>query len=84
MENRIITAKIEVYQYSELLETDKILVERAKSATKTSYSPYSKFQVGAALLLDNGEIVAGSNQENVAYPSGLCAERTVIFYASAA
>ena len=83
MENRIITAKIEVYQYSELLETDKILVERSKSATKTSYSPYSKFQVGAALLLDNGEIVAGSNQENVAYPSGLCAERTVIFYASA-
>ena len=83
MENKIITTKIEVYSYSELNETDKNLVEQAKKATETSYSPYSKFRVGAALLLDNGAVVTGSNQENVAYPSGTCAERTTIFYASA-
>ena len=83
MENKIITTKIEVYSYNELSDADKNLVETAKKATATSYSPYSKFQVGAALLLDNGEIVSGSNQENVAYPSGTCAERTTIFYASA-
>lgn len=84
MENRIITTKIEVYSYNELSEIDKKLVEKAKNATDTSYAPYSKFNVGAALLLENGEIVTGSNQENVAYPSGLCAERTAVFYAGAA
>lgn len=83
MENKIITTKIDVYSYNELSESDKILVDRAKIATSTSYAPYSKFHVGAALLLENGEIVSGSNQENAAFPSGLCAERTTIFYASA-
>ena len=53
----------------------------AKKALDTAYSPYSNFQVGAALRLSNGEIVRGSNQENAAYPSGLCAERTAVFYA---
>ena len=84
MENRIITTKIGVYSYNELSDTDKILVDRAKNATTTSYAPYSKFKVGAALLLENGEIVTGSNQENVAFPSGMCAERTTIYYAGAA
>lgn len=83
MENKIITTKIEVYSYNELNETDKILVNHAKKATATAYAPYSKFHVGAAVLLENGEIVSGSNQENVAYPSGTCAERTTVFYASA-
>lgn len=83
MENRIITTKIEVYSHNELSAEDKNLVECAKNATATSYSPYSKFQVGAALLLDNGEVISGSNQENAAFPSGTCAERTTIFYASA-
>ncbi len=83
MENKIITTKIEVYSHNELNETDKKLIELAKEATNTSYAPYSKFQVGAALLLDNGEIITGSNQENAAFPSGTCAERTTIFYASA-
>ena len=83
MKNKIITTKIEVYSYNELSEVDKNLVELAKKATSTSYAPYSKFNVGAALLLDNGEIVTGSNQENAAFPSGTCAERTTIFYASA-
>ncbi|MBC7861760.1 MAG: cytidine deaminase, partial [Bacteroidia bacterium] len=49
----------------------------------TAYAPYSKFYVGAALLLENGEVVTGSNQENAAYPSGLCAERVAIYYAGA-
>ena len=67
---------------AELEAEDRTLVEKAIQATKHSYAPYSNFNVGAALLLDNGEIVTGSNQENAAYPSGLCAERTAMFYAS--
>ena len=57
------------------------LMEHAKNARLKAYSPYSQFNVGAALLLENGEIVSGSNQENASYPSGLCAERTAIFAA---
>jgi cytidine deaminase len=60
----------------------KDLAKKAKEALTTSYSPYSEFAVGAAVLLDNSEIVLGSNQENGAYPSGLCAERVALFYAS--
>ena len=67
---------------AELEAEDRTLVEKAIEATKHSYAPYSNFNVGAALLLDNGEIVTGSNQENAAYPSGLCAERTAMCYAS--
>lgn len=59
------------------------LCEEAVKATGRSYSIYSKFSVGAAVLLDNGEVLTGANQENVAYPSGTCAERTVLFYAGA-
>lgn len=62
---------------------DRHLVELAKAATFRSYAPYSKFKVGAAILLDNGEIIEGSNQENVAFPSGTCAERTACYYAHA-
>lgn len=83
MENKIISTKIEVYSYNELNETDKNLVELAKNATRSAYAPYSHFHVGAAVLLENGEIVTGSNQENAAFPSGTCAERTTIFYAGA-
>ncbi len=60
---------------------DKHLLEKAIEATNSSYAPYSKFNVGAALLLDNSEIISASNQENIAFPSGLCAERVAIFYA---
>lgn len=60
---------------------DAQLVEFAIDAQKSSYSPYSKFKVGAAIHLKNGEIIQGSNQENGAYPSGLCAERVALFYA---
>ena len=69
--------------YTELSDVDKRLVDAAKSATRRSYAPYSKFHVGAAILMENGEIVTGANQENAAYPSGTCAERTAAFYASA-
>lgn len=59
------------------------LMEKAVEIRKKAYAPYSKFRVGVAILLDNNEIVLGSNQENAAYPSGLCAERVAIFYAGA-
>lgn len=57
------------------------LMNQAVEIRKKAYAPYSQFRVGAALLLDNGKVVLGSNQENAAYPSGLCAERTAIFHA---
>lgn len=82
METKEIAAKITIFQLSELNEEQKNVVEAAKNATKNSYAPYSHFQVGAAVLLGNGEIISGSNQENAAYPSGICAERTTIFYAN--
>jgi cytidine deaminase len=63
----------------ELSETDQMLCLKAKEALVTSHSPYSKFKVGTAVLLDDDQIVLGSNQENVAYPSGLCAERVALF-----
>ena len=82
MKDLIITAVIKVYQYDELNEADQALVKTAKDATARSYSPYSHFSVGAAVLLGNGIVVTGTNQENAAYPSGLCAERTTLFYAN--
>ncbi|MDR2448462.1 MAG: cytidine deaminase [Prevotellaceae bacterium] len=79
--------KIEITVYeagksTELTPADSTLLHEAINATKNAYAPYSKFNVGAAVLLDNGEIIYGSNQENAAYPSGLCAERVALFYAS--
>ncbi|MDR3133334.1 MAG: cytidine deaminase [Prevotellaceae bacterium] len=80
--------KIEITVYEaagirELTGEDAALLEKAAAATDRSYAPYSHFHVGAAVLLENGEIICGSNQENAAYPSGLCAERVALFYASA-
>ena len=74
------------YQYADKddLDTfDKKMMDLAIGARDRSYSPYSQFSVGAAVLLDNGEIVTGNNQENAAYPSGMCAERVAIWTASA-
>lgn len=68
-------------EQDELSADDLMLVNAAKEATSGSWSPYSGFKVGAALLLDDGTVVTGSNQENAAYPSGLCAERTALFAA---
>lgn len=66
---------------SELDNDDQLMVDQAFEALKGSYSPYSNFKVGAAVLLENGQIVLGANQENAAYPSGLCAERVAMFAA---
>jgi len=67
----------------ELPKADLELLNEATEAALKAYAPYSKFRVGAALRLENGKIIRGNNQENVAYPSGLCAERVALFYASA-
>ena len=78
-----LVTKVMIYDTCELSEKDTELIEAAKKATETAYAPYSDFYVGAAARLDNNVIVTGSNQENAAFPSGLCAERTTLFYANA-
>lgn len=67
----------------ELSEVDRLLINKAEEALENAYAIYSKFHVGAALLLDNGEIITGNNQENIAYPSSLCAERVALYYCKA-
>ena len=74
---------IQYCQFDELSEADHDLVSMAREATQNSYAKYSRFYVGAALRLQDGRIVKGANQENAAFPSGLCAERTAIFAAQA-
>ena len=82
MKKRAFTTELSVYDsVQELPDEIQNLMKLAVEVRKNAYAPYSKFRVGAALLLDNGEIVLGSNQENAAYPSGLCAERVAIFQA---
>lgn len=89
-QNIMIIKKDSTFPYSEydgidsLPEQLKSLALKSIEAAKSSYSPYSKFAVGAAVLLENNEIILGSNQENGAYPSGMCAERVALFYAGAA
>lgn len=79
-----ITTQFSVFDSIEELPIDvQNLMEQAVAMRKKAYAPYSKFRVGAALLLDNGKVVLGSNQENAAYPSGLCAERVAVFQAGA-
>jgi cytidine deaminase len=69
--------------FNELPKNIASLMEQAMEARLNAYAPYSQFLVGAAIALENGEVVTGSNQENASYPSGLCAERTAIYYAGA-
>lgn len=84
MKKITISSEFSVYNSLEELPNDvQNLMEQAVSVRKNAYAPYSNFRVGVALLLDNGQIVIGSNQENAAYPSGLCAERVAIFHAGA-
>ncbi len=71
-----------IYDFTELIDQDRLLVEAAKISTKNSYAPYSKLSVGAAVLLENNQVVCGSNQENAAYPTGICAERNALFSAN--
>jgi len=82
MKDITITTQFSVFGSVQELPNDvQNLMEQAISVRKNAYAPYSKFKVGAAILLDNGKVVLGSNQENAAYPSGLCAERVAVFQA---
>lgn len=84
MKDITITTQFSVFDSTQELPLDiQNLMEQAVAIRKNAYAPYSKFRVGAALLLDNGKIILGSNQENAAYPSGLCAERVAIFQSGA-
>ena len=84
MTNKEIKIAYQEFDSIEELEYEDIrIVKAAIEATALSYAPYSNFNVGAAVLFVDGEIVKGANQENAAYPSGMCAERTALFYASA-
>ena len=76
-------AYIEYESLDQLDPQDRKLADAAIEAISQSYAPYSNFNVGAAVMFEDGEIVKGANQENAAYPSGICAERTAMFYASA-
>jgi cytidine deaminase len=83
MEELTLKSTIRVAQWSELTDEERKVIEVAKESTYNSYAPYSHFHVGAGLLLKNGLILPGCNQENAAFPSGLCAERSAIFAAGA-
>jgi len=82
MDEKKITTKVQVYSYNELTEEQKKLVDMAREATTHSYSPYSNFKVGAALMLENGEMFIGANQENAAF-AGICGERSALYAAGA-
>ena len=81
MEKKISIEYTQLADWKELNYSDQQLVRAAEDVMNSAYAPYSKFSVGASLMLSNGEIIKGSNQENIAYPSGLCAERVALFYA---
>ena len=84
MKNIRIEINLEVFDtISDLPSSIQTLMNKAHEARENAYAPYSQFKVGAALQLDSGEIILGNNQENAAYPSGLCAERVAIFHAGA-
>ena len=83
MKKTEIKVPIEAYTYAELDDARQRLVDLAREYTHNAYSPYSHFSVGAAIRLDNGEIVCGANQENAAFPSGTCAERSACYSAGA-
>lgn len=79
--NESVEIQYEMLDASQLPEDERLLLADALEISGAAYVPYSHFQVGCALQLDSGEIITGNNQENAAFPSGLCAERTALFYA---
>ena len=83
MEKKLTLTYTQVDDWNKLDENDRQLVESAYLAMDNAYAPYSNFRVGAALLMEDGTVIKGSNQENIAYPSGLCAERVALFHAGA-
>lgn len=83
MENRTFTTSYQYFESKADLEKEDLeLMEQAIKAHENAYAPYSQFHVGCALLLENGKVILGNNQENAAYPSGMCAERVAIWKAS--
>ena len=81
MQNKKLEISYQLFQSKDELPTDEAaLLASAMEATEAAYAPFSEFRVGCAVLLDSGEIILGNNQENRAYPSGLCAERTALFF----
>lgn len=84
MKKQKIEIQLDVFESVSELPTDiQELMDKAQQARKNAYAPYSHFQVGAAIQLSSGEMTIGNNQENAAYPSGLCAERVAIFHSGA-
>ncbi|MDD4429063.1 MAG: cytidine deaminase [Paludibacter sp.] len=83
MDQKIIETKVNIYHLTELEPEIQVLINKAKEQVQQAYAPYSNFFVGAAVLLENGALFVANNQENAAYPSGLCAERIALFYANA-
>jgi cytidine deaminase len=83
MDPILIETKVNKYHLTELEPEIQVLINKAKEQVENAYAPYSNFKVGASVLLENGALFVGSNQENAAYPSGLCAERVALFYANA-
>lgn len=83
MTHKTVEIKVSTYSFDELNGAKQQLINLAKEQVIKAYAPYSNFCVGAAVELENGAVFAGSNQENSAYPSGLCAERVALFYANA-
>ncbi|MDR0602822.1 MAG: cytidine deaminase [Bacteroidales bacterium] len=82
MDKRKIEIEYTVFENKEeLVEEDRMLIEKAKEISVNAYIPYSAFRVGVAVLLDNDKILTANNQENASYPEGLCAERVALFYA---
>lgn len=83
MDQKILETRVNIFRFTELEPEIQVLINKAKEQVENAYAPYSNFHVGAAVLLQNGALFAGNNQENAAYPSGLCAERVALFYANA-
>lgn len=83
MKGMEIRVQVRCMREQELSTEETALMEAAREAALRAYAPYSKFRVGAAVLLENGETITGNNQENAAFPSGMCAERVALFYAQA-
>ena len=84
MKKKSIVSEISIFEdLAELTKKEQELLHRAEQARENAYAPYSKFKVGAAVRLENDEIIIGSNQENASFPSGLCAERVAVFHAGA-
>jgi len=83
MEKYTIEIPVQKFRLSELSDEERFWIDTAIISAKQAYAPYSQFYVGAVVVLENGKIVTGNNQENIAYPSGMCAERVALYYAGA-